>query len=127
MAFTELVASWNGALIVAITAYMLRTPLMNMAGPSTTEMTMKFVGKGSQELNSAINSSIWSMSWFISAKIFQLLRSMNIPYYKIFNITALMYSLAVLVTFFIIRKYNSEIMKDRKQVDQQQLDLKRQF
>lgn len=108
LAMTELYAGWTGAVYVAIAAYMLRTPLMNMAGPSTTEMTMKYVGEESRELNSAINSSIWSASWFISAKIFQFLRAADIPYYKIFNITAFMYALAVLITFFIIRRFNRE-------------------
>jgi len=126
LAMTELYATWEGAIFVAIGAYMLRTPLMNMAGPSTTEMSMKFVGKASQELNSAINSSIWSASWFISAKIFQYLRGIDVPYYKIFIITAIMYSLAVAVTFFVIRKFNHE-MKLENETSGSSLDLKSQF
>ncbi|PIZ65101.1 MAG: hypothetical protein COY19_08350 [Candidatus Marinimicrobia bacterium CG_4_10_14_0_2_um_filter_48_9] len=66
---------------------------------------MKYVGKRNQELISALDSSIWSASWFVSAKIFQFLRSVELPYYKIFLITAVLYSCGVLFYYRIIKEY----------------------
>ena len=66
---------------------------------------MKYVGEKNQELISAVNSSIWSATWFISAKIFQYLREMNFEYYKIFFLTAVMYTIGVILYYFIIREY----------------------
>ena len=66
---------------------------------------MKYVGEKNQELISAVNSSIWSASWFISAKIFQYLRELNFQYYKIFFLTAIMYSIGIFLYYFIIKEY----------------------
>lgn len=105
MASTELMSQWPGALAIAIICYMLRQPLMNMANPMTSELTMKYVGEQNQELISAITSSVWSGSWFLSARIFQLLRSIDLHYYQIFLITAALYGFGVLLYTFIIREY----------------------
>jgi len=107
LAVTEVYASVAGMIYLAILFYVLRQPLMHMAAPITSELTMKYVGKKNQELISAINSSIWSASWYISAKLFQLMRSMDIPYYRIFFITAGLYSVGVLMYFFIIKEYEA--------------------
>jgi hypothetical protein len=44
---------------------------MNIAAPVTSEVSMYYVGKRNQELMSAINSAIWSGSWFISSQFFE--------------------------------------------------------
>ncbi len=109
LATTQLAQAYSWAFYVAIAAFMLRQPLMNMAGPMTSELGMKYVGPRNQELISAISSSIWSASWFISAKIFQLLRQMEMEYYQIFLITAAMYAVGVgfyrlLIKDFLLRE-----------------------
>ncbi len=102
---TELFSTVEGVIFIAIGSYILRQPLMHISSPITSELTMKYVGEKNQELISAMNSSIWSASWFISAKIFQYLREMNYPYYKIFITTAVMYSIGVFLFYFIIKDY----------------------
>jgi len=109
--FTELFSAINGIIFVAIAAYILRQPMMHISSPITSELTMKYVGEKNQELISAVNSSIWSATWFISAKIFQYLREMNFEYFKIFFLTAVMYSFGLVLYYFIIREY-----KQRKTV-----------
>ena len=109
LATTQLAQAYSWAFYVAIAAFMLRQPFMNMAGPMTSELGMKYVGPRNQELISAISSSIWSASWFISAKIFQVLRQMDLEYYQIFLITAVLYAVGVsfyhlLINDFLRRK-----------------------
>jgi MFS family permease len=103
--FTELFSYIDGIIFVAISAYILRQPMMHISSPITSELTMKYVGEKNQELISAVNSSIWSATWFISAKIFQYLRNLNFEYYKIFFLTAVLYAFGVILYFFIIREY----------------------
>jgi len=102
---TELFSAINGIIFVAIIAYILRQPMMHISSPITSELTMKYVGEKNQELISAVNSSIWSATWFVSAKIFQYLREMDFEYYKIFFLTAVMYSTGIVLYYFIIREY----------------------
>jgi len=111
LVLTQLFSTVEGVIFIAIGSYILRQPLMNISSPIASELTMKYVGEKNQELISAINSSIWSASWFISAKIFQYLRELNYPYYKIFIITAIMYSIGIFLFYFIIKEY-----KNRKAV-----------
>ena len=80
---------------------------MHMAHPSSNELMMNFVGKRNQELISALSSSLWSASWFISAKIFEWLRILNFYYYEIFLITAGLYIIGVFLYVLIIRKYEN--------------------
>ena len=47
---------------------MFRAPLMNMAAPLTSELTMSYVGNKNQEMLSAIVAAIWSGSWFLVQK-----------------------------------------------------------
>jgi len=105
LVFTELFSTIEGIIFVAILAYIFRQPMMQVSSPITSELTMKYVGEKNQELISAVNSSIWSATWFVSAKIFQYLREMNFEYYKIFFLTAVMYSIGVVLYYFIIREY----------------------
>jgi predicted MFS family arabinose efflux permease len=105
MSLTELYAYHSYALFVAILAYILRQPLMHMAHPASNELMMNFVGKKNQELISALSSSLWSASWFISAKIFEWLRLLDFKYYEIFSITAAFYIAGVILFGFIINEY----------------------
>ena len=50
----------------------------------TSELTMNYVGKESQEILSAITAAIWSGSWYFSSQIFRFLKSMDMPYAYIF-------------------------------------------
>jgi len=105
LAFSQITSAFSWAIYLAIAAYMFRQPLMNMAGPVTSELGMKYVGPRNQELISALSSSIWSASWFISAKIFQLLRHMSLDYYQIFFITAILYAIGVTFYNLLINDY----------------------
>ena len=46
---------------------------------------------------SALSSSLWSASWFISAKLFEWLRLLEFQYYEIFLITAFLYIIGVVL------------------------------
>ncbi len=109
MALTEIYVNHEFALIIAIIAYVLRQPLMHMAHPASNELMMNYVGERNQELISALTSSLWSVSWFFSAKIFEWLRILNFNYYKIFLITALLYFIGVLFYSLLIKSYNRRI------------------
>jgi hypothetical protein len=85
---------------------MLRQPLMNMAGPMTSELVMKYTGKRNQEMVSALTAAIWSGSWFISSLIFKLLRSSSWSYVYIFLITAFLYGIGVVWYYYLILDYN---------------------
>lgn len=109
MASTELLAPHlPGMLFVAMGCYLVRQPLMNMAQPMTSELTMEYIGPRNQELLTALNSSIWSGSWFISAKIFQNLRAHALPYWQIFLVTAALYGAGVVFYRFLIREYHRQ-------------------
>ena len=107
LALTELFSDHYWALYIAISAYVLRQPLMHMAHPSSNELMMNFVGKRNQELISALSSSLWSASWFVSAKIFEWLRILKFYYYEIFLITAGLYILGVFLYIRIIREFEN--------------------
>lgn len=108
MALTELYAQWEGMAMAAVAFYMLRTPFMNMAAPMTTELTMAYVGPANQELMSALTSSIWSGSWFVSAKIFQWFRQTEMAYYQIFLITAVLYVFGIWKYYRLIRRFEEK-------------------
>jgi len=107
MAMMELYVGYSFAMGVAIAAYVLRQPLMHMAHPASNELMMNYVGEKNQELISALSSSLWSASWFVSAKVFEWLRLLKYDYYEIFLITAVLYSIGVLAYVFLIREYES--------------------
>ena len=110
MSVTELFASYSLAFYVAIIAYIFRQPLMHMAHPSSNEFMLNYVGKKNQELISALSSSLWSASWFISAKIFEWLRLLNFKYYEIFLITAGLYVFGVILYAVLISQF--ELKRD---------------
>jgi len=66
---------------------------------------MNYVGKKNQELISALSSSLWSASWFVSAKVFEWLRLLQFRYYEIFLITAALYVIGVILFGLLIREY----------------------
>ena len=111
MSLTEVYSSNTYAVFIAIVAYIFRQPLMHMAHPASNELMMNYVGKKNQELISALSSSLWSASWFISAKIFEWLRLLDFRYYEIFLITAFFYVIGVLLYVFLIKDY--EYIKKR--------------
>ena len=107
MSLTEIYASYPYAVIIAVAAYIFRQPLMHMAHPASNELMMHYVGKNNQELISALSSSLWSASWFISAKLFEWLRLLDFRYYEIFLITAFLYVLGVILYVFLIKEYEN--------------------
>jgi hypothetical protein len=105
MGTTEWYKGWHGAVIIAIVAYIVRQPLMNIAAPLTSELTMKYVGEKNREIISALNAAIWSGSWFASAQIFAVLREMEMSYSNIVFITVAFYILGVGWYYRLIKDY----------------------
>jgi hypothetical protein len=106
MATTEYYSQLTPAVWIAVGCYLLRQPLMNIAGPMTSEIAMKFVGPRNQEITSALSAAIWSGSWFISTRfIFGMLRKTGWPYVDIFMITAALYAFGVFLYYLLIRAW----------------------
>ena len=105
LATTEFFTNYWWALPVAILCFWIRTPLMNMAAPMTSELTMNYVGKKNQEMLSAIMAAIWSGSWFFSSQIFRYLKAGGLPYAYIFYITAVLYAFGVFMYYLLVRDY----------------------
>tara|TARA_B100000700_G_C14779851_1_gene730788 strand:- start:20 stop:892 length:873 start_codon:yes stop_codon:yes gene_type:complete len=110
LASTEFFTAYWWALPIAILCFWIRTPLMNMAAPMTSELTMNYVGKKNQEMLSAITAAIWSGSWFFSSQIFRYLTNEGFSYAYIFYITALMYSFGVFMYYLLILDYEKRIV-----------------
>jgi len=103
MGFTELWKHAAWALPVAVLCFVVRQPLMSMAGPSISELTMTYVGERNRELMSACNGAVWSGSWWLAARVFQLLRSRDLPYWQIFLTTSALYLIGTLFYLYLIR------------------------
>jgi hypothetical protein len=112
LGFTEWwrAAAWAGPLAVVL--FILRQPLMSMAGPATSELTMAYVGSRNHELISACNGAIWSGSWWLAAVIFQHLRSAGIDYWLIFTTTAVFYAFGTFSYLGIIRATEATAQTD---------------
>ena len=95
-------AAW-WALPLAVVCFIVRQPLMSMAGPATSELTMNYVGERNRELVSACNGAIWSGAWWLAARTFQLLRSHHLPYWQVFLATAILYLIGTLSYLLLIR------------------------
>lgn len=106
LASTELYSHLQFAMWLAIACFIFRQPLMNMARPMTSELTMYYVGKKNQEIISAMTSTIWSGSWFISSQIFRTLRGLDWSYSTIFFLTAAFYALGVVWYYFLVQDYH---------------------
>ena len=107
LAFTEVMDTWF-AIYLAIFAYLLRQPLMNMAGPMTSDLVMKYVGEKNREMMSALTAAVWSGSWFISSLIFQFLRAYGLRYIYVFLITSLLYLFGVFMYYLLILDYEKQ-------------------
>lgn len=103
MGLTELWQAAAWAMPLAVGLFILRQPLMSMAGPATSELTMCYVGPRNHELISACNGAIWSGSWWLAAKIFEHLRAAGIPYWQVFLATAVLYGCGTLAYLGLIR------------------------
>ena len=105
LATTQLYSQYNIAVYIAIICYLLRQPLMNMAGPMTSELVMNYVGEKNREITSALTAAIWSGSWVISGYMVKIMFSKNYPYVNIFLITAALYAFGVIMYYFLIVDY----------------------
>lgn len=110
MATSEWYSHTAIGLWVAIVTFTFRQPLMNMAGPITSELTMNFVGERNREMISAINASIWSGCWFVSAKIFAILRAEGLAYSNIIFITVILYIFGVVWYYRLIKAHERQIV-----------------
>ncbi len=108
MATTEYYSGLSFAVYIAVFFYMIRQPLMNAAGPMTSELTMYYVGERNQEMISALNASIWSGSWFVSMQLFAWLRQLDYRYVTIFLITVVLYVFGVAWYAYLIYLYRRE-------------------
>ena len=105
LATMEFFNTFYWALPLAVLCYWIRTPLMNMAAPMTSELTMNYVGEKNQEMLSAITAAIWSGSWFFSSQIVRFLKIQGLSYAYIFYITAMLYTFGILMYYFLIKDY----------------------
>jgi hypothetical protein len=109
MATTEWYNHTALGLWMAITTFTLRQPLMNMAGPMTSELTLNYVGERNREMISAIGASIWSGCWFVSAKIFSVLREAGMAYSNIIFITVALYIVGVAWYYGLIKSHERKM------------------
>lgn len=105
LATTEFFTNYWWALPIAVLCFWIRTPLMNMAAPMTSELTMNYVGEKNQEMLSAVMAAIWSGSWYFSSQIFRFLKDAGLPYAYIFYITAVLYAFGVFMYYFLVLDY----------------------
>jgi hypothetical protein len=105
MAATESFKNAPYAAGVAVVAYLLRQPLMNMANPLISQFTMSYVGERNREMTSAIQQALGSGCWFFSSHIFALLRLRGYSFMTVFSITAMIYALGVFLYHLLIRSY----------------------
>ncbi|MBS1652170.1 MAG: MFS transporter [Bacteroidetes bacterium] len=106
LASTQYYNQYSFAVIIAAIFYLLRQPLMNMAGPMTTELVLNYVGSNNQEITSALTSAIWSGSWVFSGLMVKLLLSYKVHFANIFLITSALYAFGVMMYYFLILDYN---------------------
>ena len=108
MGLTELWKHTGWALPVALGCFIFRQPLMNMAGPSTSELSMSYVGERNRELMSACTGAIWSGGWWVAARVFEALRAHDFPYWQVFLITSALFLTGSLSYLGLIRKVERE-------------------
>ncbi|MCX6198993.1 MAG: hypothetical protein NTY88_07195 [Bacteroidetes bacterium] len=109
MATTEWYNHTRYGIIIAAVTFTLRQPFMNMAGPLTSELTLNYVGERNREMMSAINASIWSGCWFVSAKIFSVLREADVAYSNIIFITVALYIVGVVWYYGLIKVHEKNL------------------
>lgn len=106
LATTQFYNQYSIAVIIAGACYLLRQPLMNMAGPMTTELVLKYVGPRNREITSALTSAIWSGSWVLSGFMVTVLFASGFQFVNIFLITSLLYGFGVVMYYLLILDYN---------------------
>lgn len=106
LATTQFYSHYSIAIIIASVFYLLRQPLMNMAGPMTTELVLKYVGKNNREITSALTAAIWSGSWVISGLMVKILFAHHFEFVNIFLITSVLYAFGVVMYYLLILDYN---------------------
>jgi hypothetical protein len=111
LATTEFYSDVPVAVIIAAVCYLLRQPLMNMAGPMTSELVLNYVGKNNREITSALISAIWSGSWVLSGIMVSLLFACHFTFASVFLITAVLYAVGVAMYYLLILDY---IRKEEK-------------
>ncbi|MGP8216288.1 MAG: MFS transporter [Bacteroidia bacterium] len=107
MASTQYYNTYSIGVIIAVTAYFIRNPLMNMVGPLTSELSMGYAGERNGEMVSALMFAIAWGGYFISAIAFKWLRDHNIDYADIFYITALLYLTGIVFYYHIAGKHKT--------------------
>lgn len=105
LATTQFYSQYTIALYIAIACYLLRQPLMNMAGPMTTEVILNYVGKNNREITSALTSAIWSGSWVISGFMVKIMFGQGYEFVNIFLITSALYAFGVVMYYMLILDY----------------------
>ena len=105
LATTQFYNQYSIAIIIAGGCYLLRQPLMNMAGPMTTELVLNYVGKRNREITSALTAAIWSGSWVISGFMVKVLFSRGFQFVNIFLITSMLYGFGVVMYYLLILDY----------------------
>ncbi len=106
LATTQYYSQHSVALIIASLCYLLRQPLMNMAGPMTSELVLNYVGKNNREITSALTSAIWSGSWVLSGIMVSVLFAYDFEFVNIFLITSVLYAFGVVMYYLLILDYN---------------------
>ena len=106
LATTQFYSQYSVALIIAAVCYLLRQPLMNVAGPMTTELILNYVGQKNREITSALTAAIWSGSWVISGFMVKVLFAHHFQFANIFLITSLLYAFGVIMYYLLILDYN---------------------
>jgi hypothetical protein len=105
LATTQFYSQYSVALYIAIACYLLRQPLMNMAGPMTSELVLNYVGKNNREITSALTSAIWSGSWVISGFMVKIMFGQGFAFVNVFLITAALYAFGVIMYYVLILDY----------------------
>lgn len=105
LATTQFYSQYTIALYIAIACYLLRQPLMNVAGPMTTEVVLNYVGKNNREITSALISAIWSGSWVISGFMVKIMFGKGFEFVNIFLITSALYAFGVVTYYLLILDY----------------------
>jgi hypothetical protein len=105
LATTEFYSQYGIAVVIAAACYLIRQPLMNMAGPMTSELVLNYVGRNNREITSALTSAIWSGSWVLSGLMVSVLFAFGLSFANIFLITALLYAFGVVMYYLLILDY----------------------
>jgi predicted MFS family arabinose efflux permease len=106
LATTEFYSELPIAITIAGICYLIRQPLMNMAGPMTSELVLNYVGRQNREITSALTSAIWSGSWVLSGIMVTVLFSYQFSFGTIFLITSLLYAFGVVLYYLLILDYD---------------------